>query len=66
MKRRKNSQTNAPASHQAMAVRRSAPNASDEYEHLLEGIRSEIERQKQMSITPSRVHAAATVNDKDA
>jgi hypothetical protein len=44
MKRRKNNQTNAPASHQAMAVRRSASNASDEYEHLLEGIRSEIEK----------------------
>ena len=66
MKRRKNNQTNAPASHQVMAVRRSAPNASDEYEQLLEGIQSEIERQKQMSITPSRVHTSATVSDKDA
>jgi hypothetical protein len=66
MKLRKNNQTNAPASHQAMAVRRSAPNAQDEYAHLLQGIQSEIERQKHMSITPSRAHAAATVGDKHA
>jgi hypothetical protein len=64
--RLKNTQTNPPASHQNLAVRRSVPDASDEYDHLLRGIQSEVERQKQMSITLSRAHAAGTVSDKDA
>ena len=54
IKRMKKTQTNASASHQKLVVGRSEPNASDEYAHLLQGIQSEIERQK------------LTVGDKDA
>jgi hypothetical protein len=66
IKRLKNTRINPPVGHQNLPVRRSAPSVSDEYAHLLQGIQSEIERQKQMSISPSRAQSAGTVGDKDA
>ena len=62
----KDGPTNPQGGHQNVAVKRSAPNTSDEYAHLLQAIQSEIERQKQMSFTPSRAKSVGTVGDKDA